>query len=118
MNSVHHCHNCLTLRHQVEKQEKHIVQLQQEVQRLMKLIWNKEEFVLRSEIAELSKKLNRSVKWLNELTGRYFEQEKEIKKLQKNEIESIKVIKKLQKNEIERIGKVLISYIYNQIDES
>ena len=30
MNSLHHCHNCCTLRHQVEQQQKDMVQLRQE----------------------------------------------------------------------------------------
>ena len=30
MNSLHHCHNCSTLRHQVEQQQKDIVELRQE----------------------------------------------------------------------------------------
>ena len=30
MNSLHHCHNCCTLRHQVEQQQKDMVELRQE----------------------------------------------------------------------------------------
>ena len=102
MNSHHHCPNCSILRCEIEEKDKRIVDLQLEVQRLQKKIWGKEEFVLRSENELLKKKLKKSVKWLNELTGRYFQQEN--------------FIKKLKKETIEIIGKVLISYIYNQSD--
>ena len=75
-----------------------------------------EEYFLQSENKMLKKKLNKSVKLLTELTGRYFEQENVINKLQKEKTEQENVIKKLQKEKIEVIGKVLISFIYNQSD--
>ena len=102
MNSLRHCGNCSILRHEIEKKDKRIVDLQLEVQRLRQKIWNNEEYFLQSENADLKKKLKKSVKWLNELTGRYLEQENWIKKLQKETIETI--------------GKVMISLIYNQSD--
>ena len=57
MNSLRHCPNCSILRYEIEKKDKRIVDLQQEVQRLQKKIWGKEEFVLRSENELLKKKL-------------------------------------------------------------
>ena len=109
MNSVRHCHNCSILRYEIEKKDKRMVDLQLQVQRLQKVIWNHQEHGLRSENEMLKKKLKKSVKWLTELTGRYFEQENVIKKLQKEKIEA-------QKEKIEAIGKVMISFIYNQSD--
>ena len=79
-----------------------MVDLQLEVQRLRQKMWNNEEYFLQSENADLKKKLKKSVKWLNALTGRYLEQQNWIKKLQKETIETI--------------GKVMISLIYNQSD--
>ena len=83
-----------------KKKDKRIVDLQLEINRLQRKIWNNEEYFLQSENEMLKKKLKRSVKWLTGLTGRYFEQEN--------------VIKKLQKEKIETIGKLMISFIYNQ----
>ena len=99
MNSIRHCSNCFILRCEVEDKDKRIVDLQQEVQRLHRKMEGNEEYFLQSENQMLKKKLNRSVKLLTELTGRYFEQEN--------------VIKKLRKKTIETIGKVIISFIYN-----
>ena len=109
MNSVRHCHNCSILRYEIEKKDKRMVDLQLQVQKLQKVIWNHQEHGLRSENEMLKKKLKKSVKWLTELTGRYFEQENVIKKLQMEKIED-------QKEKIEAIGKVMISFIYNQSD--
>ena len=93
-----------------------MVDLQLEVQRLHRKMEGNQEYFLQSENERLKKKLNKSVKWLTELTGRYIEQENVIKKLQKEKTEQENVIKKLQKEKIEVIGKVLISFIYNQSD--
>ena len=109
MNSVRHCRNCFILRREIENKDKRMVDLQLEVQRLQKMLWDHQEHALRSENEMLKKKLKKSVKWLTELTGRYFEQENVIKKLQKEKIEA-------QKEKIEAIGKVMISFIYNQSD--
>ena len=116
MNSIRHCSNCFILRCEVEDKDKRIVDLQQEVQRLHRKMEGNQEYFLQSENEMIKKKLNKSVKWLTGLTGRYFEQENVIKKLQKEKTEQENVIKKLQKEKIEVIGKVLISFIYNQSD--
>ena len=62
MNSHHHCRNCSILRYEIEKKTKHILDLQLEVQRLQRVIWSHEEYVLRSENEILKKKLKKSVK--------------------------------------------------------
>jgi hypothetical protein len=102
MNSHHHCPNCSIFRYEIEKKDKRIIQLQLELQRLRKELWDNEEHFLQSENADLNKKLNKAVKWLTSLTQLYNEQQN--------------VIKKLQKETIETIGKVMISFIYNPSD--
>ena len=102
MNSHHHCPNCSIFRYEIEKKDKRIIQLQLELQRLRKELWDNEEYFLQSENADLNKKLNKAVKWLTSLTQLYNEQQN--------------VIKKLQKETIETIGKVMISFIYNPSD--
>ena len=73
--------------------------LQLEVQKLRKKMWENKEVFLESEVKDLKKKLKKSIRHFISLTGLYNEQQN--------------VIKKLKKETIENIGKVMISFIYS-----
>ena len=73
--------------------------LQLEVQKLRKKMWENKEVFLESEVKDLKKKLKKSLRRFISLTGLYNEQQN--------------VIKKLKKETIETIGKVMISFIYS-----
>ena len=77
--------------------------LQVEVKKLRKYMENNMEVFLESEVADLKKKLKKSLQYFIELTGLYNEQQN--------------VIKKLKKKTIETIGKVMISYLLTQSDQ-
>ena len=76
--------------------------LQVEVKKLRKYMENNMEVFLESEVADLKKKLKKSLQYFIELTGLYNEQQN--------------VIKKLKKKTIETIGKVMISYLLTHSD--
>ena len=73
--------------------------LQLEVQKLRKKMWENKEVFLESEVKDLKKKLKKYLQHFISLTGLYNEQQN--------------VIKKLKKETIETIGKVMISFIYS-----
>ena len=108
MNSVRHCHNCSILRHEIENKDKRMVDLQLQVQRLQKVIWNHQEHGLRSENEMLKKKLKIS-KMVNRINRSLLQTRERDQETSKGKIEA-------QKEKVEGIGKVMISFIYNQSD--
>ena len=99
---LRHCRNCFSLRQQVEDKQKYIVQLQEELNKTYAVGF---EDMLQAERyfkenKNLTKKLNKAVKHLVELTNFIVTQEK--------------TIKKLKKEKIQDLGKVLITFMFKQ----
>ena len=77
--------------------------LQLEVQKLRKKMWENKEVFLESEVKkDLKKKLKKLMDYFISLTGLYKEQQHEIKKL--------------KEETIQKVGKALISFILTQSD--
>ena len=75
--------------------------LQLEVQKLRKKMWENKEVFLESEVKDLKKKLKKLMDYFISLTGLYKEQQHVIKKLNEETIQN-------------NVGKALISFILTQ----